>query len=266
MKAKLLFCALLATGLPQPFLKAQTLPPFQVSNSTASLEFRANGILTAKGVSTGGNLLNTDMGAGTKFFWLPRLASFRAGKIEAGGHQWDNTTSGGNTNIGGASLALGLGTMASGTCASALGFNTKADGSYATAWGTLGISTGTYAAVGGFHGFANGYAALAWGNYTTALPSYSAALGFHSQALSYAAVAIGAYNVTTNVSVSPDGTTTWVATDPLFQIGNGTDAIPSDAFIVYKNGTAAVKTSLTAANFVATTLPTATGDIPMLGH
>jgi hypothetical protein len=58
--------------------------------------------------------------------------------------------------------------------------------------------------------------------------------------------------------------TSWVSTDPLFEVGNGiSNTAKSDAFIIYKNGDAsfpATTSKVTAATFVTTQT---SGDIPM---
>ena len=77
---------------------------------------------------------------------------------------------------------------------------------------------------------------------------------------------------TCNLGLSETGATpnltSWVPTDPLFEIGNGGNSWTgnpnavnsSDALVVYKNGDTAVQGTVTAPTFV-TTAPA--GDIPM---
>jgi len=72
--------------------------------------------------------------------------------------------------------------------------------------------------------------ALATGFSTTASGIATTAMGQFTKAESYSSTAIGAYNI------GGGNATTWVATDPLFEIGNGTSSTPSNAFTVYKNG------------------------------
>ena len=91
----------------------------------------------------------------------------------------------------------------------------------------LGIST-----------VASAVGTLATGYNTKASGNFSTALGFYTTAKSYAATAIGWNNVGLVSAASasqPPGSVAWVNTDPLLEIGNGTNA-PSDAVTVFKNG------------------------------
>jgi hypothetical protein len=87
---------------------------------------------------------------------------------------------------------------------------------------------------------------------TAASGSNSAAFNDNTLAGAYDSFALGRFNFGTYGS---GGETTWISTDPLFEIGNGTDGVHlSDAFIVYKNGNAAFQGSVQVAP---------SGDIPM---
>jgi hypothetical protein len=114
------------------------------------------------------------------------------------------------------SLAVGNGNYAS-NGGSAFGVFNDASAQFAT---TIGFGNQAIAV----NSFAAGYANKAEGEFSTAIGRYTNATSENS-------FAIGRYNV------SVGNSTTWVETDPLFQIGNGSSATDShDAFRVLKNG------------------------------
>jgi hypothetical protein len=146
--------------------------------------------------------------AGTKLMWLPDISAFRVGTIDEGYAEryWDRDS------IGQYSFASGKNTRAQGFGATAMGRDTEAVGNYA----------------------------MATGYYTTASGEYSTAMGNHTEAESYNSNAIGRFNVggfINNTGTDNDGDITWVETDPLFEIGNGSgESNRSNALTVLKNG------------------------------
>lgn len=161
-----------------------------------------------------------DSGAGIRMMWYPDKAAFRAGNVSS--TQWNKG------NIGNYSFACGRNNTAAGTYSTATGFNTVASGIYSTATGATTEATGS--------------ASTAMGNQTNATGSYSTSMGFLTNARPYASLVIGRYND----SVSTSSLTTWVSTDPVFMIGNGSSTInPNNAFVVYKNGETIIDGKLT---------------------
>ncbi|MCK5839198.1 MAG: tail fiber domain-containing protein, partial [Bacteroidales bacterium] len=65
----------------------------------------------------------------------------------------------------------------------------------------------------------------------------STAIGYYTVAESYVSVAMGSYNV------GGGNPTSWVATDPLFEIGNGIFTSNSNALTVLKNGNVGIGTT-----------------------
>jgi hypothetical protein len=129
---------------------------------------------------------------------------------------------------------LGQSSVASSTVSTAMGQSTTASGSYSTSMGAYNL--------------ASGYC--------------STATGYNTKANSWGSFVVGAYNVGLSSAGATPSTTNWVPTDPLFEIGNGTQTL-SDALVVYKNGNAsfpAATSTVTASAFVTTA---ASGDIPM---
>jgi hypothetical protein len=104
-----------------------------------------------------------------------------------------------------------------------MGYHSLANAKYSTA---LGESTD-----------ASGYVSTALGCSTYALGWGSTAMGFHTAATGYVSTALGHYNV------GGGNATTWVNTDPLFEIGNGTSVVPHNAMTVLKNGNVGIGTS-----------------------
>ena len=144
--------------------------------------------------------------AGIRLMWIPSKYAFRAGSVD--GTQWDDA------NIGNYSLATGNSTTASGTSSSAFGDNSVASAEQATALSNSTANGATSVAM--TSGEANAGLSVAIG--TTVVDSY---LG----------VAIGRYNI-------GGGTpTSWVSTDPIFEIGIGSNpATLLDAIKVLKSG------------------------------
>jgi hypothetical protein len=129
---------------------------------------------------------------------------------------------------------------ASGTFYSAAFNNSTAGGSYATSFGNLTNATGQYSLAGGV--FAN-----ADGNISTSI-------GNGTSAPSYVETVIGSYNVTGGETAG-----SWVATDPLFVIGNGTGSgAKSTAVTVLKNGKVGIGASSPGAPLQVSTTNIAT--------
>ena len=252
---------ILALTLPlalcaSPTLQAQTfVAPLQVTGpSPTDFEFRADGTLIAKGATGTGSLLSTDQGAGTRLLWFPNLAAFRAGTVS--GTQWNLSLIGryslalgiNTTASGDGSTAFGLGSSASGYGSVAMGDSPTASGYASFAIGRYSIAAGSLSVAGGYVSTATGGGSLAFGNQASAAGTNSTAIGDCTTAASYDSFAVGSFNV------GGGNATSWVATDPLFEVGNGTGQQKSDALVIYKNGSAAFQGVVSVA---------AGGDIPM---
>lgn len=123
----------------------------------------------------------------------------------------------------------------------ASGYSTEASGEYSVAFGYTTKASDTYATSFGAYTEASGYASSSFGIDTKALGYYSSALGRATTAESYLQTTIGGYN-TARFGAS----STFVATDPLFIIGNGTNSNnKSDALVVLKNGNTEINGTLT---------------------
>ncbi|RLD21815.1 MAG: hypothetical protein DRI69_03020 [Bacteroidetes bacterium] len=189
----------------------------------------------------------------------------------------------GNSSLasGSSSFAAGSDTEAIGINSTAIGFRSKANGNYSTAMGYRSIANGSQSVAMGFdseanglYSFATGFRTVAQGtasvsigrqteaigNYslaisrnTDAIGDYSIASGYYTEAIgdrsvslghytkagSYASLALGKFNV----GLGNDST--WVATEPVFEIGNGTsDGARANALTVLKNGKTGIGTHL----------------------
>lgn len=128
-----------------------------------------------------------------------------------------------HANNGGA-IAMGYMSTANAYQATAMGFNTLATGTASTAMGAGAKAQGATSIAGG-------QAAIATGDGTIALGNHATAQAFNS-------IAVGSYNV-------PQGTLgSWIATDPIFVIGNGQSSNnPSNAMTVLKDGKVGIGTT-----------------------
>ena len=199
-------------------------------------------------------------GAGTRMMWYPDKAAFRAGNVNF--TQWDKDNigdysfaTGRNTRaIGDGSTAMGEVTLASGPYCTAMGRNTQASNLISTAMGNFTEASGYSSTAMGSNTEASGYISTAMGYNTEASGSYSTAMGYdtkasgvrstaigsNTRASAYGSLSIGQYND----SIISSNKTNWVATDPVFIIGNGlTDIARSNALTILKNGKTGINTA-----------------------
>lgn len=209
---------------------------------------------------------NGELSTEKLFFFDSSKGAFRSGDLFNSANWatdslgFNSFATGSNTKaIGTNSLAIGLNTQAEGQQAVAIGLSTVASaiGSYASGISTK--STGNYSTAMGFYTSAEGNASISIGQSTIAHGDNSAAFGEQSQAFRnnsiamghasfslgdnsfstgnntraiYNSVALGRYNVGNGSHA------TWINTDPLFEIGNGTNnANRNNVLTVLKDGT-----------------------------
>jgi hypothetical protein len=155
---------------------------------------------------------------GTRMLWYPRKAAFRAGSASAA--QWTDSF------IGNYSVALGQNTTASGANSTAFGNGTFASQPNSTAFGVNSVASGAQS--------------TAFGNGTMAPGDSSTSIGIGTKSGSYASTAMGRWNTGLGSPIS------WIASDPLFEIGNGVSSTaPSNALTVFKNGNMQLQGNLT---------------------
>lgn len=176
-----------------------------------------------------------------------------------------------NRYVSSSSMTIGSAISPWGDAISNLGLNggtatggaSLASGSYSTASGYSSTAVGVGATAIGFGSTSMGYN-------TTASGYYSTAMGYYTSASAYDSFVMGTCNVGLNASGGTASATSWVATDPLFEVGNGGNGYggcnpaasgPSDALVVYKNGNAVVQGNVTTGGSISTTGITSTGAI-----
>ena len=120
----------------------------------AGLDVTHNDGIVATGTLDEGNTANLPTGEGTRLMWIPKKAAFRAGNVF--GSEWDDD------NIGIQSVALGVGTQASGRISTAMGLDSRASGNYS-------VAIGNASAASGDNSMALGHVTTASGDYSTAL-------------------------------------------------------------------------------------------------
>lgn len=225
---------------------------------TADLLMVNDTIIAAGQVGSGDPV--SDLGAGSRMMWIPSAGAFRAGAVDA--NQWDSASVGQysaafgfntvaasanavafgyETSASGvmnrfhdnisASTAFGYQSTASGGISTAFGYQSLASGKVTTAFGQGTIASGDLSTAFGFATTASGVESVSFGEGTTASGFISTAFGQQTNANAYDSTAFGQYNVGGG---DPDN---WVATDPLFEIGNGVDTSNlSNALTILKNG------------------------------
>jgi hypothetical protein len=157
-------------------------------------------------------------GAGTRMFFNPSKAAFRAGYVS--GTQWNDanigaysTAMGYNTTASGfASTAMGYQTIASGFASTTMGFNTTASGTTSTAMGqSTTASEGSSTAMGdgttasGIISTAMGYNTTASGITSTAMGKSTTASGVESTAMGYQTIASGITSTAMGKSTTASG-------------------------------------------------------------
>jgi hypothetical protein len=238
--------------------------------SPQDFEFQSDASLIAKGAFTSSTvyMASGDTGAGTRVLWFPNKAAFRAGRVDtsvfsldsaiAAGTEWDLTST--NANVGNYSVAFGQNTVAFGNSSVAFGSMSEAKGDYSLAEGHISAALGNNSVALGGGNTATGDYSTALGGHTQATQTGATAFGYLTSAGSYAtaggysAYAVGSYSTAFGINVTGNAycsltvgrygygagsSTSWTATDPLFELANGTStSAPSDALVVSKNGNA----------------------------
>ena len=175
-----------------------------------------------KTVLFGADTLN----GGTKMMWLPKKGAFRVGSINEA-FIWNPE------NIGYNSFASGNSTKAKGDYSTAMGQYTTASGDASTAMGLATRSTAYATTSMGNNTIASGNYSTAMGQYTNASGDYSTSMGKITNSNAFASLCIGQFND----SIASSSKTSWVETDPLLILGNGTaNNTRNNALVVYKNG------------------------------
>jgi len=228
-----------------------------VGTTTPSSKFHINnGALLVDGL----NGSTPVSGGGDRMMYVPDKGAFRAGRA--------NTTEWDEANIGKYSVAFGEGNRASAwysvaagdsnsvtnQSASAFGEYNTVSGWAATSLGSNNTVSGRQSLTTGYSNTASGWNAIVAGSSNTASGDSSLVNGMSSTASGYMSNALGnglnspgllqtSFGRFNHVSGTEDPTS-WVATDPLFVIGNGSGAgARANALTILKNGNVGVGTA-----------------------
>ncbi|MEQ1625679.1 MAG: tail fiber domain-containing protein [Sediminibacterium sp.] len=163
----------------------------------------------------------------------------------------NSTAIGGGTIASGtASTAIGNLTTASGFVSTAMGNSTTASGENSTALGSSNTASGQTATAMGFGNISSGFHSMAMGSGTFSTGAHTTSMGLITTARAHGSLTIGQFND----SIINSSPTLWVATDPVFIIGNGSSIFNrSNAITVLKNSKTGINTStpLAALHIVA---------------
>lgn len=130
-------------------------------------------------------------------------------------------------------FAFGNNTTASGNNSVAGGFNSAATASYSVALGNNAIASGDNATALGSFNTASGSGAFTAGDDNAASGILTATIGEALLGVAQNSMTLGRYNDT----IVGSSRNSWVATDPLLIVGNGSSNVArSNAFVIYKNG------------------------------
>lgn len=142
--------------------------------------------------------------------------------------------------IGNESIAIGSANRTEGIVSMALGFDNKTIGDFSVAIGQSTEAIGERSITLGHQTYAYGYSSLAMGYVSVANGDVSSTLGFSNTAESYAQTSLGM-----NSTIVVGTVDSYVATDRLFVVGNGTSqSNRSDAMVILKNGNTTINGDL----------------------
>jgi hypothetical protein len=161
-----------------------------------------DGFLVTGSFGVGNNIDTEVTGTGTRMFFNPNKAAFRAGRVA--GNLWDDS------NIGDYSTAFGVSTTASGTASAAFGLNVTTSGDYSAAFGFQATASGDYS--------------MAFGNVTNAIGNASTAFGDFNTASGDASTAFGLFTLASGVEATAFGFGTTASGDEATAFGFSTTA------------------------------------------
>jgi hypothetical protein len=143
------------------------------------------------------------------------------------------------------SMASGIEAYAGGNWSTASGFDANAHGTWSNASGAGSAAWGDQSTASGFYSRAYGVGSTASGYESQATGNSSTAAGDFSYAQAYGEFVAGQYNVIEG------STNSWVSTDDLFVVGNGSSGHLSDAIEVLKNGNTTIGGALAVSGTAA---------------
>tara|TARA_R110000737_G_scaffold197900_1_gene218084 strand:+ start:2529 stop:4463 length:1935 start_codon:yes stop_codon:yes gene_type:complete len=217
--------------------RSTTWGSYNIGSGVLSTSWGSTNIASGYRSTAWGNQNNSSGSRSTTWGYLNEAAEMNATSFG-----YDNLSSGElatswgseNTSSGSQSTAWGGANDATGERSTSWGFGNESIGKKSTSWGT---SNSVYSSSGTAWGLGNeittaGSSATACGASNIENGYYSLVSGINNEVNSYAEVAFGRYNNST-----PVDTNSWVDTDMLFSLGNGTSSSNrNNAVSVLKNG------------------------------
>ena len=195
-------------------------------STTANVTSNTNGTIATDDFVFGSSQLNDIGGTADdiRMYFDKSKGSFRAGSAVASdgfAGDWDDG------NSGDFSVAMGRGNLVQGTAA--------------TSFGSYNNSGGENAFSAGFNNLSSRFASISLGANNSTSGNYAVGIGRGTQSTSYGQHTIGLFSEFVNGSDAA-----YVATDPLFIIGNGlSDSNRTNALVMRKNGNTTLNGQLT---------------------
>lgn len=219
------------------------------SASVLSLSYE-NGSLSVAGTSSAPfSIGNTKALAGSYALTWPVGTLVTPVPSAPASFAWSNGLAPGSSSValGGFSFAEGVYSTALGS-GNAVGAYSFASGNSSQAQGSNSIALGSLNMATSSSSLAVGYGNSAANSNSTALGGYNKSLGKFSVTLGNYATAQGMYTVVLGTNNVPQGNSiSWLVTDDLFVIGNGTSTSnQSNAFAIHKNGNTRIAGQLEA--------------------
>ena len=156
-----------------------------ISATSGALKIQGTDGLLVTGTFSSGAGLEVS-GAGSRMFFNPKKAAFRAGQVTGTG--WDEGSVGEN------SVGLGYNSIASGFGSVSLGYGATAINLFAVAAGPNAAATGEASLALGYEPTASGGLSVAIGDTPEAFGASSVAIGSRVKAKSFAETALGIFN------------------------------------------------------------------------
>lgn len=139
------------------------------------------------------------------------------------------------------SIAAGYGSKASGSVSTAMGEETEASGEFAVAMGDRTIASEQSSTAFGSGTRATNTHATSMGESTIASGKSATSTGIGTQAESLGSFALGRNNI------GGGDAHEWLPSDPLFEVGNGSETVPNNALTILKDGKIGVGTATPSA-------------------
>jgi len=141
------------------------------------------------------------------------------------------------------STAMGFGSRAIGSVSTAIGEETEASGEFAVAMGDRTLASEQSSTAFGAGTRATNTHATAMGESTLASGKSSTSTGIATKSESLGSFALGRNNI------GGGDPFVWQPNDPLFEVGNGSEVVPSNALTILKNGNVGIGTNAPTSTF-----------------